>query len=163
MNLALHVASPRIEAFYQYYTDHHAEKQNVEQRVNCDSWVDWYGQVVCDSETLAHLAGVETIDPSSEMNATEYVLHLSSFDCFSRLLGRTYDLNSSRLTTYNHPRLACLSRLRVQLYYTLRYYLLISGSSTITSTPHLMDPLLTLNMSSALSRKRRATSPRDSR
>ena len=29
----------------------------------CGSWVDWYGQVVCDVETLMHLAGVETINP----------------------------------------------------------------------------------------------------
>lgn len=31
----------------------------------CGSWVDWYGEVVCDVEQLAHLAGPETIDAES--------------------------------------------------------------------------------------------------
>ena len=70
MNLALHVASPRIEAFYQYYTDRHAERKAQTQVDDCDSWVDWYGQVVCDSETLAHLAGIETIDAPADVNNT---------------------------------------------------------------------------------------------
>ncbi|KAL1746758.1 glycosyltransferase family 24 protein [Schizophyllum fasciatum] len=55
MNLALHAATPTIEAFHQYY-------ENLNQWVECGSWVDWYGQVVCDVEDLARLAGVETLD-----------------------------------------------------------------------------------------------------
>lgn len=57
MNLALHATTPKIEAFYQYYANSHTE-------VECGSWVDWYGTVVCDVETLAKLADVETIDPT---------------------------------------------------------------------------------------------------
>ncbi|KAI4517310.1 glycosyltransferase family 24 protein [Schizophyllum commune Loenen D] len=55
LNLALHSATPTIEAFHQYY-------ENLNQWVECGSWVDWYGQVVCDIEELARLAGVETLD-----------------------------------------------------------------------------------------------------
>ena len=59
INLALHSATPKIEAFYQYYTDHHGNRELGE---GCGSWVDWYGQVVCDLETLENLADVDTID-----------------------------------------------------------------------------------------------------
>lgn len=62
MELALHSSSPKIEAFFQFYRDRHLQHRADAHRVDCDSWVDWYGQVVCDAETLAHLAGVETID-----------------------------------------------------------------------------------------------------
>ncbi|KAF4586958.1 hypothetical protein EYR40_010976 [Pleurotus pulmonarius] len=70
MNLALHAATPKIEAFYHHYANMQSkgtlkppgEEAGVPQ--SCGSWVDWYGQVVCDVETLTHLAGVETIDPS---------------------------------------------------------------------------------------------------
>ncbi|KAF5330129.1 hypothetical protein D9611_010543 [Ephemerocybe angulata] len=58
MNLAMHAATPKIEAFYNYYETHY----NNSKGSQCGSWVDWYGDVVCDVETLAHLAGVETID-----------------------------------------------------------------------------------------------------
>ncbi|OBZ72146.1 UDP-glucose:glycoprotein glucosyltransferase, partial [Grifola frondosa] len=58
MNLALHAASPKIEAFYQYYNDHHSPAT-----ADCDSWVDWYGQVICDAETLSRVIRVETIEP----------------------------------------------------------------------------------------------------
>ena len=62
INLALHAATPKIEAFYQYYTDHHGNK---ELGADCESWVDWYGQVVCDLETLEKLADVDTIDEAT--------------------------------------------------------------------------------------------------
>jgi len=62
INLALHAATPKIEAFYQYYTDHHGNKELGE---GCESWVDWYGQVICDLETLEKLADVDTIDEAS--------------------------------------------------------------------------------------------------
>ena len=62
INLALHAATPKIEAFYQYYTDHHGSK---ELGADCESWVDWYGQVVCDLETLEKLADVDTIDEAT--------------------------------------------------------------------------------------------------
>jgi UDP-glucose:glycoprotein glucosyltransferase len=56
-SLALHAATPKIEAFYQHYGD---------RSVECGSWVDWYGEVICDVERLAHVAGVETLDSSNE-------------------------------------------------------------------------------------------------
>jgi UDP-glucose:glycoprotein glucosyltransferase len=66
MNLALHAATPKIEAFYQYYA---TSKEEVE----CGSWVDWYGTVVCDVETLAQLAGIDTIDPA-DSTSDSYVI-----------------------------------------------------------------------------------------
>ncbi|EPQ50934.1 hypothetical protein GLOTRDRAFT_82068 [Gloeophyllum trabeum ATCC 11539] len=65
MNVALHAATPKIEAFYQYYRDRHGGLDE-----ECRSWVDWYSQKVHDVETLAHLAGHETIDPNSSSNET---------------------------------------------------------------------------------------------
>jgi len=62
MNLALHSATPKIEAFYHHYTDH----LNVTRDADCGSWVDWYGKVVCDVETLVDVAGKDTIDPSNK-------------------------------------------------------------------------------------------------
>jgi UDP-glucose:glycoprotein glucosyltransferase len=58
MNLGLHAATPKIEAFYHHYVTHTRDPK-------CGSWVDWYGEVVCDVGTLSHLAGVETIDPAN--------------------------------------------------------------------------------------------------
>ena len=57
MTHALHAAVPRIEAAYQYYNDTQAGRAG-----DCESWVDWYGEVVCDVETLKRLVGVETIE-----------------------------------------------------------------------------------------------------
>lgn len=67
MDLALHAAAPKVEAYYQYYSDRHATKhQDVyTNSTNCGSWVDWYGEVVCDLETLVHLVDFDTIDSSS--------------------------------------------------------------------------------------------------
>jgi UDP-glucose:glycoprotein glucosyltransferase len=70
INLALHAATPKIEAFHQYYTDHHGNKDLGE---GCESWVDWYGQVVCDLEALEKLADVDTID---EATSHTYATHL---------------------------------------------------------------------------------------
>ncbi|KAH6896286.1 UDP-glucose:glycoprotein glucosyltransferase-domain-containing protein [Coprinopsis sp. MPI-PUGE-AT-0042] len=55
MHLALHSATPKIEAFYSYYANY------VNKTVGCGSWVDWYGEIVCDVENLKRLAGTETI------------------------------------------------------------------------------------------------------
>jgi hypothetical protein len=64
MNLALHAATPKIEAFHHHYETH----VNVTRGSNCGSWVDWYGEVVCDLETLVGLAGKETIDSSDKID-----------------------------------------------------------------------------------------------
>ncbi|KAK7047284.1 killer toxin resistant protein [Paramarasmius palmivorus] len=65
MNLALHAATPKIQAFY-----HHYHIANQGRQIDCGSWVDWYGTIVCDVETLAHLARVETIDPTEKSSSS---------------------------------------------------------------------------------------------
>lgn len=72
MNLALHAATPKLQAFYNHYEDHH----NHSRGTQCGSWVDWYGEVVCDAERLAQLAGIETLDPSRDLK--KYVLVVTS-------------------------------------------------------------------------------------
>ena len=67
MNLALHAATPKLEAFYNHYEDHHNNSRGTE----CGSWVDWYGEVICDADRLAQLAGVETTNFPSDL--TTYV------------------------------------------------------------------------------------------
>jgi len=64
MNLAMHAATPKLEAFYDYYEDTHNNSNGRE----CGSWVDWYGEVVCDVEGLAHLVGTEAIDADESPN-----------------------------------------------------------------------------------------------
>ncbi|KAI0367405.1 glycosyltransferase family 24 protein [Pilatotrama ljubarskyi] len=80
MHVALHSASPKLEAFFQYYNDHH--QTQGERAAECDSWVDWYGQVVCDVDTLAHLVRTEAIDsPEAAANHTvPAALKLLPFD-----------------------------------------------------------------------------------
>ena len=97
INLALHAATPKIEAFYQYYTDHHGSKELED---GCGSWVDWYGQVVCDLKTLEKVADVDTID---EATTHPYVTRKfpvfqpsKCFCCSAHFL----DLTSSRSITY---------------------------------------------------------------
>jgi len=75
MNLALHAATPKLEAFYNHYEDHH----NHSRGTQCGSWVDWYGEVVCDADRLAQLAGVENLD--STANLKKYVLSVSYRSC----------------------------------------------------------------------------------
>jgi len=58
LKLALHSATPKLEAYYNYYRD-----RGLESRAgSCESWVDWYGEVVCDVDRLKELAGHEAID-----------------------------------------------------------------------------------------------------
>ncbi|EJD40203.1 hypothetical protein AURDEDRAFT_70440 [Auricularia subglabra TFB-10046 SS5] len=54
--LALHAATPKIEAFYQYHSD-----LNIKAPA-CGSYVEWYGERVCDAATLRRLVEVDTID-----------------------------------------------------------------------------------------------------
>ncbi|KAI0073110.1 glycosyltransferase family 24 protein [Panus rudis PR-1116 ss-1] len=69
MNLGLHMALPKLEAYYQYYRDRHVARHNALNREDCDSWVDWYGQIICDVQTLAHIAGTDSIDgPEQQSN-----------------------------------------------------------------------------------------------
>ncbi|KAJ7078310.1 glycosyltransferase family 24 protein [Mycena belliarum] len=87
MNLGLHAATPKIEAFYHHYLTR-------TDTPKCGSWVDWYGEVVCDVEKLSHLAGIETIDPTdpSLVNSTSFVRpKLLPFDHIHPAPARTPD------------------------------------------------------------------------
>lgn len=85
MHVALHSASPKLEAFYQYYSDHVSHIE-ADPATNCGSWVDWYGQVVCDVGTLARLVLTEEIDPpESADNHTCVLLHLAHEHCANLL------------------------------------------------------------------------------
>ncbi|KAI0266194.1 UDP-glucose:glycoprotein glucosyltransferase-domain-containing protein [Gloeopeniophorella convolvens] len=64
MQLGLHAATPKIVAFYQHYADNAGSRNDTRDAETCGSWVDWYGEVVCDVERLVHLAGPETLDPA---------------------------------------------------------------------------------------------------
>lgn len=76
MSLALHAATPKLEAFYNYYDGNQGDLEGGDAYAKgkaCGSWVDWYGEVVCDVERLAHLAGVEAIDPPKDSDTDAYV------------------------------------------------------------------------------------------
>lgn len=66
MNMGLHAATPKIEAFYQHYED----SFNTTRGEQCGSWVDWYGEVVCDLDTLVNLTGTETITTSNQSSTS---------------------------------------------------------------------------------------------
>ena len=94
MNLALHTATPKLEAFYNHYQDHH----NSSQGTQCGSWVDWYGEVVCDADRLARLAGVENVNPTRKT----YVL-----SSWLVAMAHNMDLSSStqtrpKILTFDH-------------------------------------------------------------
>ncbi|KAF7307809.1 hypothetical protein MKEN_01141000 [Mycena kentingensis (nom. inval.)] len=85
MNLGLHAATPKIEAFYQYYAS------NV-HGPDCGSWVDWYGEQVCDLKKLSHLAGIETIDSSDNFTTSTFSPpKLLPFDHVHPSPARTFD------------------------------------------------------------------------
>jgi UDP-glucose:glycoprotein glucosyltransferase len=63
--LGLHSATPKIVAFFQHYSDK-AGTQNVSETEKCGSWVDWYGEVICDVDELIHLTGTEGLDPAEK-------------------------------------------------------------------------------------------------
>ncbi|KAH7929980.1 glycosyltransferase family 24 protein [Leucogyrophana mollusca] len=56
--LALHAASPRLAASAEYYASFTASlgESGIAIGKGCESWVDWYGEVVCDADTLLRLA-----------------------------------------------------------------------------------------------------------
>ncbi|KIJ61523.1 glycosyltransferase family 24 protein [Hydnomerulius pinastri MD-312] len=65
--LGLHVASPRLAASAEYYDIHIANLTDSHKlhSPGCASWVDWYGQVVCDADTLLQLANSGNNDISA--------------------------------------------------------------------------------------------------
>jgi UDP-glucose:glycoprotein glucosyltransferase len=66
--LSLHVASPKLQAFYQFYEDKHLEREGkvldrdgvAEQ--DCASWVDWYGTKICGADDLANVLAREGLE-----------------------------------------------------------------------------------------------------
>lgn len=58
VRLALHALTPRLAASAEYYDRHIANLADKHKlhSPECASWVDWYGQIVCDAETLLQLA-----------------------------------------------------------------------------------------------------------
>jgi UDP-glucose:glycoprotein glucosyltransferase len=62
--LGLHTATPKIAAFYQHYSDKIRVQDVLEKTRTCGSWVDWYGEVVCELDKLILLTGPEILDPS---------------------------------------------------------------------------------------------------
>ncbi|KAH8113837.1 UDP-glucose:glycoprotein glucosyltransferase-domain-containing protein [Phellopilus nigrolimitatus] len=78
LGIALHAAAPKVQAFYQFY----AEQRISPELHECGSWVDWYGEQVCDVETLMRLAGHDTIDANGRdvSNMTFARPKLLSFD-----------------------------------------------------------------------------------
>lgn len=58
VRMGLHASTPRLAAFAQHYDGHVANLPDSSRlsRGECASWVDWYGQVVCDLDSLLHLA-----------------------------------------------------------------------------------------------------------
>lgn len=66
MSLALHTPLPKLQAVFQYYNDAHGA------RTECsgESWVDWYGQAVCDAAALRQLVDVELIDSSDPVESS---------------------------------------------------------------------------------------------
>ncbi|KAI0063832.1 hypothetical protein BV25DRAFT_1801498 [Artomyces pyxidatus] len=62
MHLGLHSATPKLEAFYQSFRYNSNSKAASRDQESCGSWVEWYGEVVCDVERLAQLAGSDTLD-----------------------------------------------------------------------------------------------------
>ncbi|KIK98602.1 glycosyltransferase family 24 protein [Paxillus rubicundulus Ve08.2h10] len=65
--LALHAASPRLAASAEYYDSHIANLTDSHKLFSpdCASWVDWYGHIVCDADTLLQLADSENNTPAT--------------------------------------------------------------------------------------------------
>jgi UDP-glucose:glycoprotein glucosyltransferase len=64
MQLGLHAATPKIQAFY-----HHYAEIDDSRKPKCGSWVDWYGRAICDVETLVQLTNLDTIDAEAGLNS----------------------------------------------------------------------------------------------
>ncbi|KAG9313493.1 glycosyltransferase family 24 protein [Chiua virens] len=63
VRLALHAVTPRLAASAEYYDRHVA---GLADSPECASWVDWYGQVVCDVDTLLQLSNSQDDDTAVE-------------------------------------------------------------------------------------------------
>ncbi|KAF9513801.1 glycosyltransferase family 24 protein [Hydnum rufescens UP504] len=65
--VSLHSATPKLRAFYQYYSDKYP--QPAEPAASCLSWVDWNGEKICDPETLKSLIQQPISDDHSQYTA----------------------------------------------------------------------------------------------
>jgi len=61
VRLALHAMTARLAASAEHYDRHVANLADSHKlrSPECASWIDWYGQIVCDAETLLQLANSE--------------------------------------------------------------------------------------------------------
>ncbi|GJJ15034.1 hypothetical protein Clacol_009308 [Clathrus columnatus] len=70
MSLALHAASPSIEAYYQYYRDHNLEETPLAAEEDIDhctgSWAFWNNTKVCTAKRLDSLLKVHTESSTTE-------------------------------------------------------------------------------------------------
>jgi UDP-glucose:glycoprotein glucosyltransferase len=65
--LALHSATPKLVALFQHYSDNAGARNVSRETEECDSWVDWYGDVVCEVDKLIRLTSAEILDPTESL------------------------------------------------------------------------------------------------
>ncbi|KAF8633145.1 hypothetical protein AX17_004646 [Amanita inopinata Kibby_2008] len=68
--LALHAATPVVEAFYSYYRDRHGVEGRRCPGEGGETWVDWYGRVVCNVKDLKKLVLVKSDPDDADANAS---------------------------------------------------------------------------------------------
>jgi len=99
--LALHSASPKLEAFYQYYKDLTLDGIPLPGgsfAEECGSWVDWYGQRICTRQELAAVATREALDSTMDKYEQVPLLH-----CVVPLtFGRLPPLQPVKLLPFDH-------------------------------------------------------------
>ncbi|KAI0628063.1 glycosyltransferase family 24 protein [Trametes polyzona] len=142
MHVALHSASPKLEAYYQYYNDHVATRVGAE--ANCGSWVDWYGQVVCDAEALAHLVQTAAIDSAEA--ATNHTVPPSP-----QLLSFDHVLPDPARTPLAPPRTAILyASLESPNFRALHSYLYAAASAPSPRISYVFRPVPPANRDAAV-------------
>lgn len=62
LNLVLSAASPKLEAFYNYYAANYGDDP-------CESWVEWNGNTACDVEMLTQLITRDSRDVPTNSSA----------------------------------------------------------------------------------------------
>lgn len=73
-NMALHAAAPRIEAFYQLYGSLYGGGKGMAGKEGCESWVEWYGEVLCGYDEVVRAVGHETIEGGGVSAQHSYVV-----------------------------------------------------------------------------------------
>ncbi|KAI0042052.1 glycosyltransferase family 24 protein [Auriscalpium vulgare] len=81
LELGLHSTTPKIEAFYQYYRDTAEVRAAARDAESCGSWVDWYGELVCDPQRLEEVVNGEAPDAIEESTSNSpSAPHVLPFD-----------------------------------------------------------------------------------